>query len=178
MDIIGAADWIVVKKKLEEIGMSTHADKLLRMGYDSMACFPDPSAVGAEAKVAKIADELLGTWGGSGHKAKFVKKFMEVPPPPPDVCGRCKGDGKVPCFVNCLSPASHMWNYKENKEKGECEDCDSCLHHQVAFVGQFVLIGTLCCFCIACRTSKCDVCDGKGKLKVDPKTGIPQSPYT
>ena len=25
-----------------------------------MACFPDPSAVGAEAKVAKIADELLG----------------------------------------------------------------------------------------------------------------------
>ena len=152
--------------------------KCSSMGYDSMACFPDPSAVGAEAKVAKIADELLGTWGGSGHKAKFVKKFMEVPPPPPDVCGRCKGDGKVPCFVNCLSPASHMWNYKENKEKGECEDCDSCLHHQVAFVGQFVLIGTLCCFCIACRTSKCDVCDGKGKLKVDPKTGIPQSPYT
>ena len=60
MDIVGAADWIVVKKKLQEIGMSTHADKLLRMGYDSMACFPDPSAVGAEAKVAKIADELLG----------------------------------------------------------------------------------------------------------------------
>ena len=57
--------------------MSTYADKLLSMGYDSMACFPDPSAVGAEAKVAKIADELLGMWVGSGHKAKFIKKCME-----------------------------------------------------------------------------------------------------
>jgi len=42
MDIVGAADWIVVKKKLEEIGMSTHADKLLRMGYDGML----PGSVG------------------------------------------------------------------------------------------------------------------------------------
>ena len=41
-----------------------------------MACFPDPSAVGAEAKVAKTADELLGMRVGSGHKAKFIKKFI------------------------------------------------------------------------------------------------------
>ena len=87
-------------------------------------------------------------------------------------CGRCKGMGLMPVWNDCMMGDSAQFDYKRNAEKAEWADCDHAAHGFFAIgVVAPILIGTLCCFGLACQPTKCSVCNGKGKLKFNENTG-------